>query len=128
LGILIIVGGHVYEILFYEDTDGNRPVENFIDELDALTSTNKDARIQLEQIIYCLSRLENMGTRSGEKFTKKIKGDIWELRPGYNRILFFGWNGNQFVLVHHFRKSTQKTPAREIAIAERRMENWIAKK
>jgi phage-related protein len=116
----------VYEILFYEDENDNKPVEQFIDELDTAALKNKHARIQLEQIVYCLSRLEDKGTRAGEKFTKRIKGDIWELRPGMNRILFFGWKGNKFVLLHYFTKSTQKTPLKEIAIAERRMDNWLS--
>lgn len=77
----------MYNILFYEDERGNKPVESFIDMLDAAALTNKGARIQLEQIIYCLNRLEDRGTRAGEKFTKRISGDIWELRPGNNRIL-----------------------------------------
>jgi phage-related protein len=118
----------LYNILFYEDEEGNKPVEDFIDELDGAAHNNKNARVQLEQIIYCLNRLEDKGTRAGEKFTKRISGDIWELRPGNNRILFFGWNGNHFVLLHHFGKTTQKTPPREIAIAERRMEKWLSRK
>ncbi|MCM3041518.1 type II toxin-antitoxin system RelE/ParE family toxin [Paenibacillus motobuensis] len=118
----------MYNILFYEDEKGNKPVESFIDMLDAAALTNKGARIQLEQIIYCLNRLEDRGTRAGEKFTKRISGDIWELRPGNNRILFFGWNGNYFVLLHHFAKTTQKTPPREIEIASKRMDNWLSRK
>jgi phage-related protein len=114
----------VYKIWFYEDESGYRPVERFIDELDAAASTNKNARVQLEQIIYCLNRLERSGTRSGEKFTKRISGDIWELRPGNSRVLFCGWNGNHFVLLHHFIKTTQKTPLRELAVAEKRMIDW----
>ncbi|WP_059041921.1 type II toxin-antitoxin system RelE/ParE family toxin [Paenibacillus rubinfantis] len=118
----------MYNILFYEDEAGNKPVEIFMDKLDESASNNKHARVQLEQIIYCLNRLEDKGTRAGEKFTKRISGDIWELRPGNNRILFFGWSGNQFVLLHHFSKTTQKTPMREIEIAKRRMENWLSRK
>ena len=117
----------MYNILFYEDEQGNRPVEDFIDQLDAVAHESKDARIQLEQIIYCLNRLEGKGTRAGERFTKQISGDIWELRPGGNRILFFGWNRNHFVLLHHFSKVTQKTPPKEIATARRRMDNWLSK-
>jgi hypothetical protein len=65
----------VYEILFYEDTDGNRPIENFIDELDALASTNKDARIQLEQIIYCC-QVKNSQRKSREIFGNYVPGII----------------------------------------------------
>lgn len=117
----------MYNILFYEDEEGNRPVESFINQLDVAALNNKNARVQLEQTIYCLNRLEDKGTRAGEKFTKRISGEIWELRPGNNRILFFGWNGNHFVLLHHFAKTTQKTPPREIVIARRRMDNWLAR-
>lgn len=31
----------MYNILFYEDVDGNKPVEEFIDELDA-SALNRD--------------------------------------------------------------------------------------
>ncbi|WP_407945774.1 type II toxin-antitoxin system RelE/ParE family toxin [Paenibacillus puerhi] len=53
---------------------------------------------------------------------------MWGLRPGSNRILFFGWNGEYFVLLHHFSKTTQKTSPREIAIAKRRIDNWLSRK
>ncbi|MEK3871726.1 MULTISPECIES: type II toxin-antitoxin system RelE/ParE family toxin [unclassified Paenibacillus] len=118
----------LYNILFYEDENGNKPVEDFIDELDAAALNNKNARVQLEQIIYCLNRLEESGTRAGERFTKRISGDIWELRPGHNRILFFGWKGNHLVLLHYFTKTTQKTPPKEIAVAKRRMDSWLLRK
>ncbi|MEB3103198.1 hypothetical protein [Ferviditalea candida] len=55
----------MYNILFYEDEEGNRPVEQFIDQLDAAAGINKNARVQLEQLIYCLNRLEDKGTRAG---------------------------------------------------------------
>ena len=116
----------MYKILFYEEEDGFKPVEDFIDQLDAAAQHNKYARIQLEQIIYCFDRLEDKGTRAGDKFTKRVSGDIWELRPGKNRILFFGWQGNHFVLLHHFMKRTRKIPVRELSIAERRMELWLS--
>lgn len=60
----------VYEVIFYEDKDGNRPVEHYIDQLEAFAYNNKNARIQLESIVYYLDRLEDAGTRSGSKFTK----------------------------------------------------------
>jgi hypothetical protein len=85
----------VYEVIFYEDKDGNKPVELFIDQLEAMATSNKNARVLLESIIYCLDRLENGGTRCGSRFTKQIRGKIWEVRP------------------------------REIEIAEKRMNDWI---
>jgi phage-related protein len=46
---------------------------------------------------------------------------LWELRPGPNRIFYFAQAGRQFVLLHAYRKQGQKAPAREIAIAVKRM-------
>lgn len=34
----------MYNILFYEDENGNKPVEDFIDEFDAAALYNKNAR------------------------------------------------------------------------------------
>jgi phage-related protein len=51
-----------------------------------------------------------------------LEGDIWELRPIDNRILFAAWDGEKFILLHHFLKQTQKTPPLEIETAKRRLE------
>ncbi|MDZ5724784.1 type II toxin-antitoxin system RelE/ParE family toxin [Acetobacterium sp. K1/6] len=37
---------------------------------------------------------------------KHIDGDIWELRPLADRIFFFYWKDNTFVLLHYFHKKT----------------------
>lgn len=50
-----------------------------------------------------------------------LEGEIWELRPIRDRILFAGLVGGRFVLLHQFMKKTQKTPKREIQIAQQRL-------
>jgi uncharacterized protein HI_0660 len=50
-----------------------------------------------------------------------LEDEIWELRPLRNRILFVAWHDGSFVLLHHFIKKTQKTPAREIQQAKREL-------
>ena len=55
----------------------------------------------------------------GEPYIKHIDGDIWELRPIRDRILFAEWTGSSFLLISHFVKKTQKTPPREIKKAKR---------
>jgi phage-related protein len=57
-----------------------------------------------------------------EPYIKHLDGEIWELRPTRDRILFAAWDGSGFVLLHHFMKKTQKTPKREI---ERAIKNMI---
>ena len=50
--------------------------------------------------------LKNRGTMIGEPFIKHLEGDIWELRPLRDRILFAAWLDDGFILLHHFVKKT----------------------
>jgi len=56
---------------------------------------------------------------------KHIEGDIWELRPLKDRIIFFYWQEDTFVLLHYFIKKTQKTPRREIEQAKRNLKDFL---
>lgn len=64
------------------------------------------------------------GTAAGESYVKHLDGEIWELRPLRDRILFFAWDGKSFILLSHFMKSTQKTPKSEIEKAKRLMKDF----
>lgn len=44
---------------------------------------------------------------------------------GAVRILYFAYVDKRIVLLHGFIKKTDKTPAREIAVAEKRMQDMI---
>jgi phage-related protein len=114
----------MYEVLFYEDQNGYSQLIEFIDDLNTKASTEKTSRIELKQILFYIELLKLSGTRAGENITKHIDGDIWELRPGNNRIFYFAWRGNRFVLLHQFKKKTNKTPQREIEQAKREYEDW----
>ena len=42
-----------------------------------------------------------------------------------DRVLFAGVVGGRYVLLHHFLKTTQKTPARQIEKAKRELMDFI---
>ena len=107
----------MYQIYFYQDKDGHQPVKEYIQELQERNS--KDSRIKLNKIRDYMKILEMKGTRAGEPYIKHLEGDIWELRPLRDRILFVAWINESFVLLSHFVKKTQKTPKREIEKAKR---------
>lgn len=111
----------MYQVVFYEDSTGRSELWEFLCDLARRSCENKDARVQHKQIVYCIELLQRNGTRLPDNITKYIGNNIWELRPGDNRVFYFYYQDNAFVLLHHFRKKTQKTPQREIdrAIAER---------
>ena len=114
----------MFELEFYEDERGYSDVHEFIDELEAKAATNKDARINRNKMVAYLDTLEEMGTRVGMPVTRHLDGDIWELRPLSNRILYAYYKDNKFLLLHHFVKKTQKVPKREIEQAVRELEDW----
>ena len=115
----------MYKINFYQNTQERQPVKEYIDSLQASADTNKDSRIKLKKIYEYLEVLASAGTRSGEPYVKHIDGDIWELRPLRDRIFFFCWQGDCFILLHHFLKQTQRTPRREIDQAKRNQKDFI---
>ena len=53
--------------------------------------------------------------------TKHLEDEIWELRPGFNRVLYFYFENNTFVLLHIFRK---KTPKSEIEKAHKECNDY----
>ena len=112
----------MYEIIFYKDKNGNSPVLEYINELE--NKNDNFSKSKLKKIQNQIQRLEMFVTRNGKPIVKHIEGEIWELRPVPNRILFAAWIENSFVLLHHFRKDTQKTPRNEIEKAKRELENF----
>lgn len=110
----------MYKIYFYKDKNGKSPVVEYMEEL--AKKRGKDSRIKMEKISDYIQALSIYGTKIGQPQVKHIEGDIWELRPLRDRIFFVAWNGDGFVLLHHFTKRTQKTPKREIEKAKRELE------
>ena len=67
------------------------------------------------------------------KFFKKLEAtdDIWEVRiqHGNNIFRLFGFfDGNNLVVLNHaFTKKTQKTPKKEIKVAEQRKKDYFSR-
>lgn len=110
------------KIFFYEDAKGNSPIRDYINEL--ALKNDHISKSKFKKIAYQIQRLEMFGTRNGEPIIKHIDGEIWELRPVPDRILFAAWVGNSFVLLHQFKKDTQKTPRSEIEKARRELADF----
>ena len=118
----------MFSIDFYETSDGYSDIQEFLDLLRAKATSVKDARIQYGQVARCIELLQENGTNLPVQIAKHLDEEIWELRPGDNRVLFFYFNEGTYVLLHHFRKKTQKTPPREIARAKSEMKDYISRK
>ena len=112
----------MYRSIIYRTESGKEPVLDFIRALKK--RKDKDARINSDKINDYLEILRICGKSAGAPYVKHLIGDIWELRPIKNRILFAGWTGDSFVLLHCFVKKTTKTPANEIERAQREFDDF----
>lgn len=69
-----------------------------------------------------------------EPYVKPITGTrkLFEMRikdkQNIYRIFYFAFTVRTLVLLHGFTKKTNKTPSREIAIAEKRMNDYVIRK
>ena len=104
----------MYDAIFYEDKNGYSEIYNEFMELANKSSKNKDDRIQFNQIVCCIELLKHHGTKLPETITKHLQGEICEVRLGVNRVMYFYFENNTYVLLHMFRKKTQRTPKSEI--------------
>lgn len=118
----------MYTVEFYEKANGESELWDFLENLREKSATNKDACIQYKQISLYIQLLQDNGTRLPAEVTKHIIDDIWELRPGHNRVLYFYFKDKTFVLLHQFRKKTQKTPQREIDKAVSERNDYLSRK
>lgn len=115
----------MFEIVTYTTANGNSPLEDFILDL-----TKKNKIQEIAQIKLFIERLAEYGLKLNEVFPrsyKKLDKKIFELRPGKNRVLFFYFTGNVFVLLHAFTKSSQKTPLNEIQKANKERKDFIGR-
>lgn len=109
----------MYDVIFYRNKNGKEPTLEYIQELDS--KKDKDSRININKIYDYIDFLSQAGITAGEPYIKHLEGEIWELRPIRNRLLFAAWDTKSFIILHHFIKKTQKTPQREIDQAKRNL-------
>jgi phage-related protein len=112
-----------WKIQLYESLRGDQPVEEFIKSLDE-KAQNKIART--------FDHVEEFGGALGQPHMKKLTGtNLWELRilgSDSVRIFYITMTGKIFLLLHGFKKKAQKTPRKEIIIAEKRLDEFRSRK
>lgn len=70
-------------------------------------------------------RMPTSGANLGEPHTKAMGDGLFELRlkgaEGIARVFYCTLVGKRIVMLHSFVKKTDKTPAKELTIAQKRM-------
>ena len=103
-----------YTVRFFETVRGERVVENFIRSLDNQTKA---------KFFHLYDLLHTYGPRLTFPHVKRITKNIFELRiRGKNEIrIFYTEMSDTYILLHAFKKKTQKTPTKELKVAQHRL-------
>ena len=118
----------MYQIVFYEDKSGESEVADYIRKLSERRKSGKDEKIKFDKISAYMRKLMEDGLSIGYPYIKHLEGEIWELRPLSDRILFAYWCNNKFIILNQFVKKTRKTPRREIDKAKRLLNDYRERK
>ncbi|MDF7826621.1 type II toxin-antitoxin system RelE/ParE family toxin [Pontiellaceae bacterium B12227] len=112
------------KITFYTTATGKCPVEEHLDKL-----SDK----QVQKIAWVLKIVREMNPLPTNYFKKLVNtNDIWEVRVDVGRdtfrLLGFFDGSELIILTNSFQKKTQKTPTREIKLAEQRKKEYLDRK
>lgn len=106
----------------YKTEAGECPFDTFIEQL------RKDGKLdEIKKIQHHIFMLEEFGfSLPGiNENAKKLEGNIYELRPMPNRVLYYYCDKNsKYILLHLFKKNRQKTPREEIEKAKREVSDY----
>ena len=112
----------VFEVLWYRDARGKEVAE---EELSRIAQSNP----QVANEIGAELRKLRDGRLHRPPFVVDLGDGILEVRIEGQvdvRILFSYAPGRQVIIWHAFAKKTQKTPPRNLAMAKRRRQAWMA--
>ena len=112
-----------WKVVYYISANGENPVSDFLDTLEQ-SSQSKILRI--------LHNIQEYGLDSVIPHIKKLTGTpFWEIRIlGRNsiRVIYVVPAKFQVLVLHGFKKKTQKTPLKELEIATRRYNEYVLRK
>lgn len=91
-----------------------------MDEITALPLTLR------ARYFHLVDRMETHGPDLGMPHTRAMGGGLLEMRlkgrEGIARVLYCTMVGRRIIILHGFIKKTDKTPAKELTIAQKRMQ------
>jgi len=107
------------QIVFYRTPSGREPVREY---LVTLPIADRAA------VADVLDAIREYGLHAPGVRFKSIRGKLWEFHVeggASHRIFYVVVTGPIMVLLHGYRKQSQKAPSKEIKIAERRMKEVL---
>lgn len=108
------------KVYFYHTGSGRSPIEDFIESL------SKPDQARIAEVII---GMEQFGLAYSRVQFKPLRGKLWEVKfsaPGGGyRMAYVLIQADQMVILHAFKKSGQKTPLKDLELAEKRMKEVI---
>ena len=101
---------------YYTTPRGDRPVATYIEGLSRADQAGMAA---------ALTEIAERGFEARGVTVRHIEGKLWEVRIGPHRVFYVLLRHEEMVLLHAYRKRTQKAPARHLEIARRRMQEVL---
>lgn len=107
-----------FNVSYYTDQNGGIPVQDFLEEI-----FDKNYALWSE----CVASVEKIkhGIYHKEPFSKALGFGLFEIRVRSKndiaRIIYSFTKGRQIILLHGFIKKTEKTPLKELEIAQTRL-------
>lgn len=105
------------EIFFYVAKNNDKcPVKEFIEKLQSRDRA---------KVLACLKSVEELGFACPRVEFRQIHKRLWEIKirsasAGF-RIFYVNIKTNTLILLHGYKKQSQKAPKKEIEIAEQRL-------
>jgi phage-related protein len=115
----------VIQAVYYRQTDGTEPVDDFIESLPAKRAAKLDAFVE-----------EYLNGRPADApppehpISSQIRGELRELRVRFANThyrVLYQRSGNLVVLLHAFEKSTGAVPDADLRVAQQRMADFTAR-
>jgi phage-related protein len=104
------------KLVYYKKRSGKVPVKDFINKL------SKRSQVKVET---CLKFLQEEETNAKNMVFRQIKGKLWEIKirtsDGSYRIFYTMLGEDIMMLLHAYKKQSQKAPKKELDIAIKRM-------
>ena len=111
-----------FEIIFYTNDKGEKPVEDFLDSL------NDKMRAK---ILLSIRMVRENGFHTRMPYSEELEDGIFELRAkvgsDISRVLYFFVVGRKIILTNGFIKKTQKTPRSEIERAKKYRADYLSR-
>lgn len=108
-------------VYFFKETSGNEPVRQWLSELSSRDRKSIGRDIRIVQLDWPV----------GSPLIKSLGNKLWEIRSSLDdriaRTIFIFKDGS-IILLHGFIKKSQKTPLKELELAQKRARKIMLEK